>query len=333
MGSASGDRSGASSGDSAEAETIRIGTSSCLLGYEVRFDGGHKRDRFMTDQIGPFVEWVPVCPEAESGMSIPRPTLRLVTSDTGPRLVETRSGVDHTRSMKAYTTRRLRQLKKLDLCGYILKKGSPSCGMARVKVYSSEGMPTAGGSGLFASGLLEAFPDLPVEEEGRLHDSKLRENFIERVFAYRRLQTLFASRWTAGSIIAFHSTHKLQLMAHSNSAYRELGRLVAEVKKTPRKDFKRDYSAGFTRALRQMATPGRNANALQHAAGHLKKLVDSGSRVELAEVIHEYRTGLIPLVVPITLLRHHVRGNGLDYLADQTYLAPHPKELMLRNHV
>jgi uncharacterized protein YbgA (DUF1722 family)/uncharacterized protein YbbK (DUF523 family) len=312
---------------------IRLGVSSCLLGQAVRYDGGHKRDRFATDQLGAFVEWVPVCPELESGMGVPRPAMRLVREDGALRMREITSGRDHTRRMKQYAARRVRALRSLELCGYILKKDSPSCGMTRVKVYASTGAGKRDGTGLYASALMDAFPNLPIEEEGRLNDPRLRENFIERVFAYRRLRDLFRGRWTNGRVVAFHTAHKLQLMAHSPSGYTALGRVVAALKRTPRRAVRAEYESGFMGALAALASRGRNANVLQHAAGHLKKLLDPHSRGELADLIHDYRSGLVPLVVPMTLLRHHARRHEIDYLNGQVYLEPHPKELMLRNHV
>jgi uncharacterized protein YbgA (DUF1722 family)/uncharacterized protein YbbK (DUF523 family) len=312
---------------------LRVGVSSCLLGREVRFDGGHKRDRFLTDLLGDFVEWVPVCPEVESGMGIPRPALRLVRSGDEVRMLEIASGRDHTRRMTTYAARRVRALEGLELCGYVLKKDSPSCGMTRVKVYAEAGMAKRDGKGLFASALLEAYPNLPVEDEGRLNDPNLRENFIECVFAYRRLQGLFRGRWTNGRVVAFHTAQKLQLMAHSLVAHRELGRLVAGCKKMERAAFRERYASGFMAALRRRASRGGNANVLQHAAGHLKQHLDSASRRELADLIHDYRRGLVPLVVPVTLIRHHVRCHDIEYLKGQVFLEPHPKELMLRNHV
>jgi uncharacterized protein YbgA (DUF1722 family)/uncharacterized protein YbbK (DUF523 family) len=312
---------------------IRLGVSSCLLGKQVRFDGGHKRDRFLTDLLGDFVEWVPVCPEVEVGMSIPRPVLRLVVAPRGPRMIETRSGRDHTASMQRFAQRRVRALRGLELSGYVLKKDSPSCGMTRVKVYDEHGMARRDGRGLFASALMDACPNLPVEDEGRLNDPALRDNFIERVFAYRRLRDLFRGRWTAGRVVAFHTAHKLQLMAHSTVAYRELGRLVADVKDMPRPEFRERYGRVFMQALSRVASRGRNANVLHHAAGHLKKLLDADSRRELAGLIDDYRKGLVPLVVPVTLIGHHARHHAVDYLNGQVFLAPHPKELMLRNHV
>lgn len=319
--------------DSTLEPKMRMGVSSCLLGTEVRFDGGHKRDRFLTDRLGRFVEWVPVCPEVEVGMGTPRPALRLVGEGDDVRMVEIKSRFDHTRAMRAYSTDRVRALRALDLCGYVLKKDSPSCGMTRVKIYPESGMPRREGRGVYASALMAAFPNLPVEDEGRLNDAKLRENFIERVFAYQRLRKLFRGRWTAGQIVDFHTAHKLQLMAHSTVAYRELGRLVATMKEIKRPAFRERYESGFMAALESIATPGRTANMLQHAAGHLKKFLDSETRTELSDLIHDYRTGLIPLIVPVTLVGHHARRHDVDYLNGQVFLDPHPKELMLRNHV
>jgi uncharacterized protein YbgA (DUF1722 family)/uncharacterized protein YbbK (DUF523 family) len=318
---------------SSEEHPLRLGVSSCLLGNEVRFDGGHKRDRFVTDLLGRFVEWVPVCPEVEVGMETPRPAMRLVGGDNGVRMVEIKSGHDHTEAMRRFSARRVGALRGLDLCGYILKKDSPSCGMTRVRVYGDKSMPTRQGTGLYASALMAAYPNLPVEDEGRLHDAKLRENFIERVFAYQRLSRLLRGRWTRGQVVAFHTAHKLQVMAHSTVAYRDLGRLVATLKQTPRPVFRERYATGFMQALTHVASRGRNANVLQHAAGHLKANLDSASRTELAKLIHDYRKGLVPLVVPITLIGHHVRRHEVDYLSGQVFLEPHPRELMLRNHV
>lgn len=312
---------------------LRLGVSSCLLGESVRYDAGHKHNRFLTDGLGAFVEWVSVCPEVEAGLGVPRPSMQLRRQGEELRLLEPRSEVDHTDRMRRYSDTRVRGLRKLELSGYVLKKDSPSCGAFRVKAYTAKGPARRDARGLFAEALMAALPNLPVEEEGRLQDAPLRENFIERVFAYDRLRALFGSRWTAGRVVAFHTAHKLQIMAHSPVAYRELGRLVAAVRATPRNEFRRAYEDGFMSALAKRATPGRNANVLQHAAGYFRKQVDSATRTELAELIHDYRTGLVPLIVPITLIAHHARVQEVDYLRGQTYLEPHPKELMLRNHV
>lgn len=311
---------------------IRIGVSSCLLGNEVRFDGGHKRDAFLTQELAPFVEWVPVCPEVEVGMGIPRPTVRLVRLASGVRMIAERSGHDYTDAMETWSEKRLRTLRRLELGGFVLKKDSPSCGMERVRIYD-RGMPTRIGRGLFADRLLAELPSLPIEEEGRLNDPLLRENFVERLFAYRRVRQLFAGRWRPRDLIEFHTAHKLQLLAHSPTAYRELGRLVARVKELPRGELGPTYETAFMAALTRRATRKRHVNVLQHMAGYFRNLADAADRAELARLIDDYGAGLVPLIVPITLIQHHVRRSGVSYLADQIYLAPHPKELMLRNHV
>jgi uncharacterized protein YbgA (DUF1722 family)/uncharacterized protein YbbK (DUF523 family) len=315
-----------------DRDPIRIGVSSCLLGAKVRFDGGHKRDDFLVNTFGEWVEWVPVCPEVEVGMGTPRESVRLVREGGDVRMVAPRSGADWTEAMQAYSARRVEKLAAADLSGYVLKKDSPSCGMERVKVYG-QGMPTKSGRGLFADALLARFPNLPVEEEGRLCDPRLRDNFVERVFAYHRLRRFFSGRWTVGGLVEFHTARKLQLMAHAPGSYQTLGRLVAGAKRLARDELRRAYEDEFMRGLKVIATVRRNANVLMHILGYFKKLLDSGERGELLGLIEDYRRGLVPLIVPMTLIRHHVRVHRVRYLEGQVYLEPHPKELMLRNHV
>jgi uncharacterized protein YbgA (DUF1722 family)/uncharacterized protein YbbK (DUF523 family) len=311
-----------------------LGISACLLGDQVRFDGGHKRDAFLTDILSPHVRWVRVCPEVEVGMGTPRETLRLERRGRGAiRMVTTRTGIDHTDAMSAWARKRLTELERENLSGYVLKKDSPSCGMERVKVFDASGVPQRTGRGIFAEALLQRFPNLPVEEEGRLSDPRLRENFIERVFAYQRLRRFFSGRWSVGGLVQFHTSHKMSLLSHSTAAYHELGRLVGSAATVPRPALRSDYEAGFMRALSSIATPQRHANVLMHMAGHLKKRLDRPSRQELAATIEEYRRGLVPLLVPLTLVRHHARYHDVSYLLGQTYLDPHPRELMLRNRV
>ena len=316
-----------------EPLTVRIGVSSCLLGQKVRFDGGHKRDAFLVDTFGRFVEWVPVCPEVEIGMGTPREAIRLVRDGESVRLVGVKSATDHTAAMRSWAAKRAEALAHDPLDGYILKKDSPSCGMERVKIYDPHGTPTRTGRGLFAEALLGRLPLLPVEEEGRLSDPRLRENFVERVFAHRRLRELFGSRWSIGALVRFHTAHKLTLLAHSPAGYAELGRLVAKAATLPRPALRSEYERQFMAALTVMATPRRHVNVLQHVLGYFKTCLDEETRRELAASIADYQQGLVPLVVPLTLVRHHVRRCGVDYLAGQVYLEPHPKELMLRNHV
>ncbi len=311
---------------------IRIGVSSCLLGTNVRFDGGHKKDEFITGGLARFVEFVPVCPEVEVGMPVPRPAIRLERRGGSVHLVDPRHGVDHTEPMRRWAERRVAEIEGQDLCGFVLKKDSPSCGMLRVRVYAG-GAATRDGRGLFAEALLARLPLLPVEEEGRLHDAPLRENFVERVFAYRRWKDLLAGRWTVGDLVRFHSAEKMLLLAHDPEGYRALGRLVARAKGVPRAELAERYGEAFMRSLARPATRGRQVNVLQHMAGYFKDLATPDERQELAESIAEYRAGLVPLVVPITLLRHHVRKHRVPWLEGQTHLEPHPRELMLRNHV
>lgn len=319
--------------DGGARRPIRVGISACLLGHEVRFDGGHKRNAFLTETFGRYVEWVPVCPEVECGLGTPRESMRLVRVENSVRLLTVKSGVDVTRQMERFSRCRVPALVGEDLSGFVLKKDSPSCGLERVKVYDRHGTPGRGGRGLFAAALVDAFPQLPVEEEGRLADPRLRDNFVERVFAYRRLRSLFVARWTSGDVVRFHSAHKLLLLAHAPEAYRQLGRLVAGARGTSRRELESRYMEGFMAGLAQLATTRRHTNVLQHMAGYFKDRFDGASKRELADTITDYRHGLVPLVVPLTLLRHYVRMFDVAYLAGQTYLQPHPKELMLRNHV
>ncbi len=316
------------------AGPMRLGVSSCLLGEKVRWDGNHKRDGYLVDILGTHVEWVPVCPEMESGMPVPRPPIRLTRREDGAiRLVEVHGGADHTRSMTDWSRRRAADLETLDLCGFVLKKDSPSCGMERVKVYGGSGPGVRDGRGVFAGILMERMAALPVEEEGRLCDAGLRENFVERVFAFRRLKALFGGTWSRGDLVAFHTAHKLQILAHSETAYRELGRLVASVKGRPRAQVRARYEDLFMKALSGRATVRRHTNVLMHMMGHLRRRLDARRRQEIATCVEDYRLGLIPLIVPITLIAHHARALEIDYLTGQVYLQPHPKELMLRNHV
>ena len=312
---------------------IRIGVSSCLLGEMVRFDGGHKRDNFLVTVFGPYVEWVPLCPEVEIGLGVPRETIRLERQAGLVHLVAPKSRTDHTKTMQKWARSRLKGLARENFSGYVLKSKSPSCGMERVPVYDENGVPEKKGRGLFAEELLARFGSLPVEEEGRLNDPVLRENFIERVFAYHRLRAAFEGRWRPRQAVEFHTAHKLLLMAHSPKHYRALGRLVAAVKTIPAKEFREQYEQAFMEAMRLHATVGKHVNVLEHMLGYLSGSLDADARKELLEVIADYRRRLVPLVAPLTLLRHYVRKHRVAYLAGQLYLEPHPKELMLRNHV
>lgn len=313
---------------------IRIGISACLLGEEVRYNGGHKRDAFLADTFGRYVEWVPVCPEVELGMGTPRPPIRLERiGGAGVRLLMPSTGEDYTGPMREYAERRVAGLARLDLDGYVLKKDSPSCGMERVKVHQESGAPSEDGRGLFAEVLLTRLPDLPVEEEGRLNEPALRESFITRVFVHHRWREGERAGWTRASLLRFHERHKYLLMARSPSALRRLGRLLGESdRREPVEPLAAAYRRGLTEVLGLPATRRGHANVLQHLAGYVSDALDGAGRAELAEAIERYRLGLVPLSVPLTRIRHHVRRQGVEYLRDQVYLEPHPHELMLLDH-
>lgn len=313
---------------------LRLGVSACLLGHEVRYDGQHKRCGFVVDVLGPFVEWVPVCPELEVGMGVPREPVRLVGPSGDPRMIAERSGRDHTEAMQRFAEARVRELERLDLCGWVTKKDSPSCGMERVRVHPAKGgAPRRDGIGLFARVLMERMPLLPVEEEGRLEDPALRESFLERVFALARWKAAVAKGMRRGDLVRFHAAHKLALLAHGPAADRRLGALVGGMPKGSIAKVVAAYGEGLMQALRVPATRGRHANVLRHMLGYFRDVLPRADRAELSEAVDDYAKGLLPLVVPLTLFRHHVRRHRVEYLAGQTYLDPDPKELMLRNHV
>jgi uncharacterized protein YbgA (DUF1722 family)/uncharacterized protein YbbK (DUF523 family) len=319
---------------------IRVGVSTCLLGERVRYDGGHKLDRYVVNTLGRFFEWVPVCPEVETGLSIPRETMRLVGDPEAPRLVAPKSGTDYTDRMQAWARERLEQLAAIPLHGFIFKKDSPSSGLFRVRVYDENDMPQRVGTGIFAREVSERLPLLPLEEEGRLHDMRLRENFIERVFTYYRWTCLLGvgdtggQDPTPGGLVQFHSAHKLTLMAHSPSHYQRMGRLVAQAGSLPWEELVEAYGRLLMEGLQVLATPGRHANVLQHLMGFLKEVLSKEDKAELLGLIEDYRTELVPLIVPLTLLKHHLNRQPVpDWLHQQVYLNPYPKELMLRNHV
>lgn len=314
-------------------DPVRVGISTCLLGQSVRFDGGHKLDQYAVGTLGQYVEWVPVCPELEMGLGVPREALRLVGNPESPRLVTVKTHIDHTDGMRAWAHERVQELRTLDLDGYLLKSKSPSCGMERVRVYTEAGMPSRSGSGLFARMLMDAFPLLPLEEEGRLSDPRLRESFVVRLFTHHRWRQLMRRRGRPAELVTFHARHKLLLMAHSEPHLRTLGKLVARAGTAEPDGLAREYAEGLFAGLRVRATTRKHTNVLQHVAGYLREGLDRGDRNEVHGAIADYHRGLVPLIVPLTLLRHHVRRLGLVYLQDQVYLDPHPKELMLLNHV
>ncbi|MBN2419095.1 MAG: DUF523 and DUF1722 domain-containing protein [Deltaproteobacteria bacterium] len=312
---------------------VKIGISSCLLGMEVRYDGGHKLDRFLTDTLGVFVEYVPVCPETECGLGTPREAMRLEGDIENPRLMTIKSRRDITDRMKRWSIKRVAELAKDDLCGFIFKSKSPSSGMERVRVYNEKGMPVQKGTGLFAREFMDKFPLIPAEDEGRLHDPDLRENFIERIFCLRRWRDITKDKLTPGKLVAFHSANKLLFFSHSEKHYRMMGRIVAGAGKTGIQDTCSIYEKTMLESLRLKATPNKHTNVLMHMMGYFKKVLTNDEKQELLEKINEYKDGFIPLIVPVTLIDHYVRKYDETYLKNQTYLNPHPVELKLRNHV
>jgi len=312
---------------------IRLGISSCLLGEKVRFDGGHKLDRFITETLGKFVEFVPVCPEVECGLGIPREAIHLAAAPDGPRLVTVRTGVDHTERMRAWARKRVVELEQEDLCGFIFKSDSPSSGMERVKIYSAKGMADKTGVGLFAQEFMQHFPLLPVEEEGRLHDPGLRENFLESLFTMKRWRETRALGTKRGHLVDFHTRHKLLIMSHSPKHYGVLGKLVAQMKEIPLPEMYERYQTLLMEALRLKTTIKKNANVLLHVMGYFKKNLSPAEKEELLRIVNNYRKGYIPLIVPVTLLNHYMWKYDQTYLKSQYYLDPHPLELKLRNHV
>lgn len=313
-------------------DTIKIGVSTCLLGEQVRYDGGHQLDRYITGVLGQYFTFVPVCPETECGLSVPREAMRLVGDPESPRLVTIRTGIDHTDRMIQWAKKRVKELATEALCGFIFKSKSPSSGMQRVKVYSNQGIPQNTGVGIFAGIFMANFPRIPVEEEGRLHDLKLRENFIERIFTLKRWRETLAKKPVMGGLVDFHTRHKLLILSHSPSHYREMGKLVAEGKKLPAGDLYLQYESLLMAALTLKTTLKKNANVLHHLMGYFKKTLSSDEKQEVLEIIDQYRSGYIPLIVPITLINHYVRKYRQPYLENQVYLRPHPAALQLRNH-
>ncbi len=313
---------------------IRLGISACLLGQKVRYDGGHKLDHFLVDELGRHVEWVPVCPEVECGLPVPHEAMHLVGNPDDPRLVTIKTGVDLTGQMTAWAVRRVEELAGEGLHGFVFKKDSPSSGLFRVKVYNEHGMAERVGVGMFAREVQRRFPLLPLEEEGRLNDAHLRENFIDRIFTYQRWTAIFQTGPTPAELVRFHTAHKMTLLAHSPAHYQKLGRLVAQIGQRPLDEIAAEYGMLLMEGLKAVATSGRHYNVLQHLLGFMKDDLDADDKAELLEAMDTYRHGLVPLIVPITLLKHHIRRRPVpDWVHQQVYLNPYPKELMLRNRV
>jgi len=309
---------------------ITLGISSCLLGNEVRHDGGHKRNVYVTSSLSEHFSFRPYCPEMAIGLGVPRPTIRLTRSGEGIRLTGSDNpDLDVTDDMNMWSDGAIKGMH--DLSGFILKNNSPSCGMERVRVYDGNGVPARDGSGLFATALIKTMPWLPVEEEGRLNDSMLRENFIERVFVYYRWQQMMNTAFSVSDLMEFHQRHKFILLAHDEEEYRKLGPLIASVNKENIKQIADEYLLRIMTSLKARSSRKRHTNVLMHVMGFLKNQISSDDKQELIEIMDHYRHGKVPLIVPITLMKHHLRRYPDEYISSQYYMAPYPEELMLRN--
>lgn len=308
-------------------EPVKIGISSCLLGEKVRYDGGHRYDRYLAGTLGGACAFTGVCPETGCGLPTPREAMRLEGDPQAPRLITRKTRVDLTGQLLAWCRSRLPEPDVAKLCGFIFKTRSPSCGLFRVKVYQP-GIPPRSGRGLFADALLGRFPLLPVEEDERLHHPANRENFITRVLTYRRWRHFMGSRPGIGNLVEFHAVHKLLIMAHSPVQYREMGKLVANGEDSALGDLLPRYGELLMRALSRHATVSKNVNVLLHIMGYFKKQLSSRQKEELLEVIGRYRHRQVPLDVPLTLLRHHADNHGQRYLQKQLYLNPDPVRLL-----
>lgn len=311
-----------------------IGISSCLLGNEVRYDGGHKLMHYLRDTLGKFVDFVPVCPEMECGMGVPRESLRLVQRDGDVRLITNKTKADKTDQMRSWAVTRTGDLSRENLCGFIFKSKSPSCGVFRVKEYDENGITkNNSGRGIFAEQFIESLPLIPIEEDGRLHDAPLRENFIARVFAVHRWHELCEEPKTIHALTQFYASYKYTLMAHDPKVQKELGSLIGNGKELPSSELYDQFLPVFLNSLKNPATTKKNTNVLEHIMGYFKRHLTAEEKAELKTVISQYHDHLIPLIVPITLLKHYVYKYKSEYLMKQYYLSPHPMELMLRNHV
>ena len=315
-----------------QSAKITIGVSACLLGREVRFDGGHKRSRFITDSLARYFELSAFCPEVAIGMGTPRQPIRL-TGDVGnPQAVGVKTPeLNVTQPLRDYGEKTAGDIH--DLCGFIFKKDSPSCGMERVKVYNDKGMAERTGTGLFAREIMKAHPLLPVEEEGRLNDADLRDNFITRVYVYARWKALINAGLSKSGLLEFHTGHKYLVMSHSPVRYRGLGQMLSDLTRASLADIADSYIASLMQTLSIPATRKRHTNVLQHLLGYLKNTLDSAHRTDLNETIDAYRRGEYPLVVPIRLLQHHFSMHPHPYIRQQVYLDPHPQALLLRNNL
>ena len=314
----------------APEDKIPIGVSACLVGENVRYDGGHKKDRFITDILSSYFDFVPICPETELGLGIPRPTLRLEKINDTLHLIQPKNKNNITDKMQRYSNKKVTELICRKIYGYILKSRSPSCGMGGLKIYTNnDSSPDTNGVGIFAATIMNKWPLLPIEEEARLNNLSLRENWIKRVFCYYNFEQSMFPKPSMGKLVAFHSRYKFSILCHHEPSYRQMGRLVAEGKKSPIKEVTDEYKKLFMTALKREATRGQHINVLEHLLGFFKKEISNAAKRELIQSIEDYRQGYVPLIVPVTLIHHYSKVYKLEYVAQQAYLNPHPSQLAL----
>lgn len=311
---------------------LTLGVSSCLLGSEVRYDGGHKRDSFICDVLATLADFKPFCPEMSIGLGVPRPPIHWINLHGDVRVRGVKDPEhDHTDALYNAALKHHDTGAQLD--GYIVKSKSPSCGMTRVKIHQADARSGPHRAGAFTEKMMQQFPALPFEEEGRLHDARLRENFVTRVLVYARWRRLLNAPLRKAALLAFHTRHKLILLAHNEAAYRRLGRVIAQMPTPLNASYLNDYIVQGMAALARPSTAKRHTNVLQHALGYFREHLDDDDRQELATRIDDYRLGRVPLSVPITLFQHHLRRHPVAYLREQLYFSPHPYELGLYNHI
>lgn len=314
-------------------EKMKLGISSCLLGHEVRYNGGHARDLFVINTFAPYVDFVAVCPEVECGMPVPREAIHLVGDVKNPRLMSTKTKIDFTSQMQNWSRKKIAELETEELCGFIFKKGSPSSGLHRIRVYQGEGkQPLRTGIGMFTRAFIEHFPTLPVEDEGRLHDPALREHFIEKIFIMQRWRQLIKTKFSRHALIDFHTHHKLIFLAHNQVKYRLMGKFIAQIAEFELETAYQQYFTLMATLLNFKTTPKKHVNVLMHMLGYFKKELTSLEKQEMLDLINRFSEGLLPLIVPITMFKHYIQKYDKEYLAKQHYVEPHPLELKLRNH-
>ena len=313
------------------SKKVSVGVSRCLLGDQVRFDGGHKRSRYLTDTLGDYFDWRPVCPEVEAGMSTPRKPIRLVEENSEIRVLG-HDGNDYTEALSSVAENRLAGLRKVGIRGFIFKKDSPSCGAFRVKLYRGK-QARRDGVGVFAAYIQEHWPNLPVEEEGRLNDARLRENFLQRVFHYDRWQDFLSDAPTVARLMKFHATHKYLFLSHNQEASRQLGRIVAKATTEKLDESLRQYEDLMMSALSRPTSVRKQINTIQHLMGFVKKQISREEKEEFKTLLEQYRNQVVPLITPLTLLRHHLRKSQSEWAKGQQYLDPYPAQLALRSHL